>query len=116
MKEVSEEVFAALLAEIERHKAVLARAMPDEHACLKVMFAAWERLRELGWREIMYCPKDGTIFDSISAGSTGIHDCHYEGKWPNGRWWVFDGGDLWPASPIMWRAKAPQPAQEQEGV
>lgn len=105
MVKVSKEAFAELLAEIDREKAARAKLMPDEQACLHVMFSAWQRLSELGWREIMYCPKDGTVFDSISAGSTGIHDCYYQGKWPDGRWWVFDGGDLWPADPFMWRAK-----------
>lgn len=106
IKEVSETEFAALLDQIARHRSAMANALPSERECLRVMFGAWERLQELGWRAIMYCPKDGTVFDSISAGSTGIHDCYYEGKWPSGRWWVLDGGDLWPANPIMWRAKA----------
>jgi hypothetical protein len=75
----------------------------EEHDALQALFAAHTKLVILGWREIDYCPKDGTLFDSISAGSTGIRPCYYEGEWPNGHWWVLDGGDVWPARPILWR-------------
>lgn len=98
--------WGAILAAIEAGRAERAAAMPDEDTVLRVMFAAWERMQELGWRSIDYCPKDGSRFDSISAGSTGIHPCRYEGEWPTGSWWVEDGGDLWPARPIMFRVPA----------
>lgn len=49
---------------------------------------------------------DGSVFDAIEVGSTGIHDCYYEGKWPAGSWWVRDSdGDLWPSRPMMFRLK-----------
>jgi len=86
-----------------------AKAMPTEKDALRVMFDAYQRLEELGWRPAMYCPKDGTIFDSISAGSTGIHDSYYDGEWPKGRYWTFDGGDLWPGNPILFREKKDKP-------
>lgn len=95
----------AVLARIERRQMASAEAMPTDDAALQVMFAAFERLRALGWREAMYCPKGGTVFDSISAGSTGIHPCHYDGEWPKGSYWVNDGGDLWPANPILFRPR-----------
>lgn len=107
VKIVDEATFEALIKEHDRHKAALATAMPDERAALRVMFAAWEWLKDLGWREAIYCPKDGTTFDAIEVGSTGIHDCHYMGEWPNGGWWTHDAGDLWPSSPILFRKKAP---------
>ncbi len=53
----------------------------------------------------MYCPKDGTWFDAIEVGSTGIHDCHYEGTWPNGHWWVADAHDLRPSRPALFRER-----------
>ncbi len=77
--------------------------MPTETEALTTAFSAWQRLKELGWREIMYCPKDGTRFQSISAGSTGIHISHYTGRWPDGSWWTEDGGDLWPGRPILFK-------------
>jgi len=79
-----------------------ARYMPNIEAALTLMTQAHHRLKELGWREAMYCPKDGTNFEVIEAGSSGIHVCHYHGEWPNG-WWISDAGDLWPSHPILWR-------------
>lgn len=69
------------------------------------MFVAYDRLRLLGWREAIYCPKDGTVFEAIEAGSTGVHDCHYQGEWPNGSWWIHAAGDLYPSFPILFRLK-----------
>lgn len=79
------------------------RLMPTEYEALRKMFDAHLRLKELGWREIEYCPKDGTVFEAIQAGSTAIVRCHYDGEWPKGRWWVHADGDLWPARPILFR-------------
>jgi len=72
---------------------------------LNRMFAAYQSLKHQGWQDIMYCPKDGTLFWSISAGSTGVHETYYDGVWPMGSWWVNDGGDTWPARPILWKPK-----------
>jgi hypothetical protein len=116
-QEVDQKTFDDLMADIERRKAERAAKLPDEQACIDAAFEAWLRLKELGWNDIIYCPKDGTIFSSISAGSTGIHDTHYQGEWPDGSWWVFDGGDLWPAHPTMWKPKgasASEPRSEAE--
>ncbi len=80
-----------------------AKDMPDEKTALKVMFDAWLRLRDFGWSEAIYCPKDGSSFNAIEAGSTGIHRCYYQGEWPKGSWWVEGDGDLWPSRPILFR-------------
>lgn len=69
------------------------------------MFEAYQALKRLGWNDIMYCPKDGTWFDAIEVGSTGIHNCCYEGEWPEGSWWVSDANDLWPAMPVLFRKR-----------
>lgn len=95
----SDELWAAA----ERAKAERARRMPTEHEALHAMWSAYQRLRELGWNAIMYCPKDGSTFDAIEAGSTGIHSCCYVGEWPDGSWWIAEAGDLWPAHPILYR-------------
>lgn len=95
----------ALFAQIDAEEVARAEKMPDERAALRQMFEAWLRLKELGWREAQYCPKDGTIFETISAGSTGIHETYYHGQWPKGTYWTFDGGDLWPDRPILFRLK-----------
>lgn len=76
--------------------------MPDEKTALQLFFDAWLRLKDFGWSEAVYCPKDGSHFQVIEAGSTGIHDCSYSGEWPKGSWWVYDG-DVWPSRPVLYR-------------
>lgn len=53
----------AILAKSDRRTAERAERMPDERSAINAMFDAWLRLKELGWREAKYCPKDGTSFD-----------------------------------------------------
>ena len=88
----------ALWESAEAEKNRRATQMPDEHVAIRAMWDAWYRLKELGWQEAMYCPKDGTKFKVIENGSTGIFDCVYEGKWPEGYWTTFDEHDSYPSS------------------
>ncbi len=74
----------------------------DEAGPLKTMHYAYQELERIGWRNIIYCPKDGTMFLAIEAGSIGVHNCNYTGTWPNGSWWFYDG-DMWPAHPILFK-------------
>lgn len=83
----------------------------DERKALEALYQAYDALRKQGWQDIVYCPKDGTTFLSISAGCTGVSPCHYSGEWPTGAWWVHEAGDLWPAHPILWK---PMPEMEKE--
>ena len=94
-----------IYGKIEATKQLRAEAMPDEKAALQVLSSAYQRLQELGFRPATYCPKDGTLFDAIEAGSTGIGTCSYDGKWPSGRYWMHEAGDLWPSNPILWRLR-----------
>lgn len=96
----------ALLASVEADDKRRAEAMPDEAAALAHMFDGWVRLKEFGWRDAIYCPKDGSVFEVIEAGSTGIYDCVYEGEWPKGSWWILSEGDMCPSRPILFRLKA----------
>ena len=77
--------------------------MPDEESTRKMLHDAWLRLKDFGWKEAMYCPKDGRVFDAIEAGSSGIHKCNYQGEWPKGSYWVQDEHDVWPSRPILYR-------------
>lgn len=86
-----------------KEKVARSALMPTEQDALNLMHDCYERLKELGWQDAIYCPKDGTEFDAIEAGSTGIHRCHYDGEWPTGHWLVADAGDLWPSRPILYR-------------
>lgn len=90
-----------ILEDADAAKARRAEMMPTEFDVLRVLIQCHSRLRELGWTEAMYCPKDGSMFKAIEFGSTGVHDCHYEGEWPSGSWLVHDANDLWPSRPIM---------------
>jgi hypothetical protein len=74
-----------------------------EIALLKEMFDKYQGLKSLGWSDAIYCPKDGTRFLAIEAGSTGVNPCYYQGEWPNGKWWTEASGDLWPSRPILWK-------------
>lgn len=82
-----------------------AERMPDEQSAIDAMFDAWLRLKELGWNDAMYCPKDGTHFRVIENGSTGVFDCMYQGEWPEGHWMTFDEHDCYPSSisPALYR-------------
>lgn len=95
----------ALWAAAEAQREKRREMMPDEVATLHMLGQVYQRLKELGWNDAIYCPKDGTHFDAIEFGSTGIHECHYSGDWPKGSWWISDDGDLWPSRPVMYRAR-----------
>lgn len=99
----------AIMAESDNAKARRAEQMPDEQSAIQAMFGAWLRLKELGWREAQYCPKDGQLFDVIEPGSTGIHRCRYEGQWPTGSWWIVGDDDWYPSRPVLFRALADTP-------
>lgn len=96
----------AFIAAADAAKARRTELYPTEQDAIRGMWEAYQRLRELGWREAIYCPKDGTYFDAIEAGSTGIHDCTYHGEWPKGSWWVAADNDMWPSHPILYRERA----------
>lgn len=93
----------ALMASVRAADARRSELMPDEQSAIRMMLQAYLRLKELGWNDAVYCPKDGSEFDVIEAGSTGIHRCIYEGEWPNGRWWILDEGDISPSRPVLYR-------------
>lgn len=91
----------------EEARALRASAMPTEQDAIRAMWGAYQRLKELGWNDAMYCPKDGTVFRSVHPASTGVHDASYEGRWPDGSFWVYEAGDIWPANPVLFKAKDP---------
>jgi hypothetical protein len=99
----------AILANIEAEDKRRKEAMPDERSAINALFDAHQRLKELGWQDAIYCPKDGTTFNVLEAGSTGIHTAHYTGEWPTGSWWVHDHeyGDLSPSRPILYKPSTP---------
>jgi len=88
----------ALWADVEKCRKAREERMPDEKAAIDALHEAWTRLKELGWSEPQYCPKDGTKFKVIELGSTGLFDCYYQGNWPDGLYMVSDDLDVYPTS------------------
>lgn len=78
---------------------------PNEQSALREISRAMQRLRDFGWRDAIYSPKDGSEFEVIEAGSTGVFRCYYDGKWPDGTWMTSDDRDIYPSSkpPLMFR-------------
>jgi hypothetical protein len=101
-----------MLARAHDEDAKRRELMPDEAAAIKLFFDAWVRLKEFGWNDAIYCPKNGTQFLVIEAGSTGQHRCIYEGDWPNGHWWILEDGDMSPSRPTLFRAIASEDRHE----
>lgn len=58
--------------------------MPTSRSALSAMCSARTRLKDLGWRDGIYCPKDGSAFAVCEVGSTGMWKGFYQGKWPDG--------------------------------
>jgi hypothetical protein len=81
---LSKEVAKALWESAQAAGEKRAEAMPDSRAALSVLFDAHQRLRDLGWREGIYCPKDGSTFAVAMLGSTGMWTGWYSGDWPKG--------------------------------
>jgi hypothetical protein len=88
----------AMWAHAKQIEAERAERMPDEKTAISALWDAYQRLKELGWNDPSYCPKDGTRFKVIELGSTGIFDCSYSGEWPKGHYMVEDEHDIYPTS------------------
>lgn len=92
-----------IMRQVEAADARRKELMPDEQAARHMLFDAWLRLKDFGWKEAMYCPKDGRMFEVIEAGSTGVFKCEYNGEWPTGSYWIHSDNDLSPSRPVMYR-------------
>ena len=107
---ITQERFDALLAAIEARDQKRRELMPTEQEALTLMFEAFHRLKELGWHEAMYAPKDGRPLELIEAGSTGIHSGYCEER-PQSpfktKWFWIEDGDVWPSKPILYREAKP---------
>lgn len=55
---------------------------------------SYHKLIDLGWRDIVYCPKNGQLFDVLLLGDPIIRSCFYWGRWPHGEWVFPDYPDL----------------------
>lgn len=75
----------------------------EEKALRMMMYQNYRALCRLGWKPAIHCPKDGTEFLAIEAGSSGIHRCVYFGQWPKGEYLVIDEDGSWPSQPILFK-------------
>jgi hypothetical protein len=104
-----------LLSEIESEKLVALidardkwrqEVMPDERTAILMMFEAWQRLMELGWKNAKYAPADGRPLELLEIGSTGIHkgfrETNKPSPFPVKRFYILDG-DAWPSDPVLYR-------------
>lgn len=103
---------STIIAEIARLQAERAAAMPTVEDALKQIAGAMQRLDDLGFRDAIYAPKDGTVVDLIEAGTAIVLSGHYMSYGPGGCFFVHCEGDLWPSNPILFR---PRTAPEQAG-
>lgn len=97
-QEQAEAIFKAI--EADRQRSV--EQMPDVDAALWVFHRAYRRLIELGFKEIIYHPKDGSTFEVIEPGSTGIFPCQYWEEPTRGSFWIQEDGGT-PSHPVLWR-------------
>ena len=101
----------ALFAQVEANERRRVEQMPDEQTAIRALFDAYVLLKDFGWREAVYCPKDRSEFLVIEAGSTGQHRCMYEGEWPTGKWWIVEDGDMSPSRPVLFKPIPATPEQ-----
>ena len=92
----------ALLEATEKQAAARRERIPDTASALRLICDAKEILREQGWSDAIYCPKDGSLFAVVEWGSSGIFESFYMGEWPSGHLYVCDY--LCHPSGLMWKA------------
>lgn len=93
--------FDDLMAKVERERAERAAKWPDDKTALRALAEVYQCLKDLGWNDGIYAPKDGTEFEVIQLGSTGIFRCCRVGDF----WTTYDCGDSYPShnDPDMFR-------------
>ena len=79
--------------------------LPLEQDALDLVDFAVKRLQDLGFRDMIYGPKDGTVVEAWRIGCTSFYKCYYQGVWPAGNWYGVDpdDGDQWVDYPVMFR-------------
>lgn len=92
-----------LLRTHEAQKQARAEQLPTEQDCFRVLNQAFLRLSELGWRDAIYCPKNGDTFLAVEGNHSKPFRCMYMGEWPEGGWWELESGELYPARPTLFK-------------
>lgn len=96
------EQIAELNAHLAQQKKWDHENMPDLETALMVFAKAYRRLKDFGFQDIIYHPKDGGTFEVIEPGSTGIFPCQYWETPTRGSFWIMQDGGC-PSHPCLWR-------------
>lgn len=107
-----------LMAAIDAAKAKREADMPTEQDAIHALWAAHQRLKELGWQEGRYMPRTGERFATVEIGSTGIHACTAHRDGPFETTWTTHDGDLWPSKtpPALFRKWRDTDVQQDRGI
>lgn len=96
---LTEEQKQAILKEALDQRDARAASMPTALDAVRVITDGVHRLHELGWRDALYAPCDGSPLLLIEAGSSWIHHGYRDVE----RCFWVDDGDTCPSQPILWR-------------
>lgn len=96
-----EENYEDLKRHLDLLKQQRAEQMPTVKDALETIFLGYLRLKDMGWNFPMHCPKDGSEFFVVEAGSTGVFPCVYVGKWPDGEYVIRDGDESYSVTPML---------------
>lgn len=100
--QITREVADAIWAAAMEGKAKRQAMMPDEATAIRFMHDANTTLKEMGWQDPLYAPKNQPI-QMLEAGSTGIHNGYRDEI----GFWITDD-DTWPSRPVLWRPMPPE--------
>ena len=98
--------FKGLKEQSRKERQERAQKMPTQEDAFRQIYEAYHRLKELGWKDAKYCPKDGSLFDAYEAGCIEIQTASYVGTWPDGSIFAHDKHDSYPSRPILFRGKS----------
>ncbi len=101
MTEPSRALVEALWDAAKASRAKRAEDMPDEETCLRRLFDAVERMKELGWRDAVYAPKSAPLL-LIEPGCTAV----LRGYRDSVGFWVTTDDDTYPSHPILFMDRA----------
>ena len=83
-REMSQEEANQIMVNVDAADDRRRKEIPDVFSALSKMLDIMQRMQEFGWRDAIYCPKDGSHFALIHYQSSGIFFGCYIGEWPTG--------------------------------
>ena len=95
-QDISKILMTAQLRRKER-----AEHLPTTDHCTVALLQVMERLRELGWRDAEYAPRDRS-FNAIVLGGSGVHRCMWIGG-TTGGYFIEEAHAWWLARIVVWK-------------